>query len=570
MPQSFRHGSAPLASGTPTRETHGHERTTESHLGDVAFKGALDSTPPSSSSNIAALPERRNDKPPGQVPCRYFNAGFCARASECSYRHDLEKVRLQRVQFNTVLKSREDARLREGAPEKDPLLPKEYMVPGRHQKALSHWRNDYWESKTLQARAHQSQMAKDNEERKSERSKVNKDVKRLQNKIDPIGESARKLTEAKKQRKTVFVKGNSEDSGVPIPLEAEGCPICQDEPRAIKVYGLMKNCNHVFCYDCIIGWRKTNVTNKNCPICRVRSPFILKSSVYPYTPGVKLEDNNNPADGSKAAPDSIKPVGSKSRAQGDDNTTGLANSNDTSMDTTDRGKVWTDIKSFVDSDETGDSKLLLDTHEGRNSNIPVKAGITNQSASISPGNDEKHSSIEDGDYESAPSTSPSQLPISGREAFKRKRSRRKPTGDPDDPNPAKTLLLKNFLEKCKTTPCKYFCNPKNAKIVTLHHSCAATQSNLWGEQNTGQKEDEEDNGWAVITSRERKIPYCRYGNNCNFAHPHPEKPDEEYKYDNWERRVLGFARSRKRRGDHNQDVEDGQEVLAIAIASLQF
>lgn len=224
MPQSFRHGSAPLASGTSTRETNGHESTTESnrgnkgspgfhsHLGDAAFKRTMDSTPPSSSSNIAILPERRKDKPPGQVPCRYFNAGFCARANECGYRHDLEKVRLQKVQLKTVLKSREDTRLREEALGKDPLLSKEYMVPGRHQRALGHWRNDYWESKILQARAHKSQQALDNEERKSEKSKVNKDVKRLQNKVDPVGESARKLTEAKKQRKTVFVKGNSEGS----------------------------------------------------------------------------------------------------------------------------------------------------------------------------------------------------------------------------------------------------------------------------------------------------------------------------------------------------------------------
>lgn len=556
-------------------EGHGHQNTIESnwekedplgfhsHLGDFAFKRTVDSTPPSSSSNIATLPERRKNMPPEQVPCRYFNAGFCARANECSYKHELEKMRLQKVQLKAVLKSHEDTRLQEMAPEKDPLLPKEYMVPGRHQKALSHWRNDYWESKILQARAHQTQSVKDNEERKSERSKVNKDVKRLQNKIDPVGESARKLMEAKKQRKTVFVKGDSEGPGVPIPLEAEGCPICQDEPRAIKVYGLMKNCNHVFCYDCIIIWRRTNATNKDCPICRTRSPFILKSSVYPYTPGVKLEDHSKPADGPKVAQESIRSVGSKSRAQDDveNGTVDLANSNDTGTDTTDRDKMWTDTKSSVGSDETGDSKLLLDTYEARNL---ARAGIVNQSARTSPDNDGKHSGGgdggEDGDHESAPGTSASQLPASGRETFKRKRSRRKPTGDPNDPNPAKTLLLKNFLEKCKATPCKYFCNPKNARFVTLGHSCAATQSSLWGKQNVGQKEDGEDYGWGAIATRERRIPYCRYGNNCNFAHPHPEKLDEEYKYDAWERHVLGFARNR-RRGHHSQDIEDRKSVV---------
>jgi len=210
MSQSSRHGSAPLAPGASLRE---HESTTESYLDkedSLTFKRAMGSAPPSSSSNIAALPDRRRNKPPGQVPCRYFNTGFCARANECIYKHDFEEVRLQKVQLRTVLKSQEDARLREEALGQDPLLPKEFMVPGRHQKALSHWRNDYWESKILQARAHQTQQAKHDEDCKSEKSKVNKDVKRLQNKIDPIGESARKLVGAKEQRKTVFVKGNSE------------------------------------------------------------------------------------------------------------------------------------------------------------------------------------------------------------------------------------------------------------------------------------------------------------------------------------------------------------------------
>jgi len=318
--------------------------------------------------------------------------------------------------------------------------------------------------------------------------------------------------------------------------------------------------------DCIIGWRKANATNKNCPICRTRSPFIWKSSVYPYTPGVALEDNSRPAGGLKAASESNRPIGSKSRAQDDDaenGSAGLANSNDTGKDTTGRGKMWTGTKPSMGSDGTGDSKSLLDTNEARNSTTLAKASITNQPASISPGNDEKLLSDEDG-HDPAPIAS--HLPASGHEAFRRKRSRRKPA---DDPNPAKTLLLKNFLEKCKTTPCKYFCNPKNAKDVILDHSCAPTQSSLWGEQNVGQKEDG-GNDWGDVTFRERKIPYCRYGNDCNFAHPHPEKPDEEYKYDDWERRVLGFARSRKRRGHHNQGVEVEQGLLAMAIASFQF
>lgn len=281
---------------------------------------------------------------------------------------------------------------------------------------------------------------------------------------------------------------------------------------------------------------------------------------------MKLEDNSKPADGPKMAPESNKPSRSKARAQDgkvESGTAALANSNDTGTSTTYQFKTRTQAKS---SGGPEDSRLLLDTHEAGEPGPLVNADITNHSASISPGNEENHSSDENGDHDSAPVTSASQLLNSGRETFRKKRSRRKPAADPDDPNPAKTILLKNFLEKCKTTPCKYFCNPKNARVVDLDCSCADTQSSLWGEQNAGEKEGWEDSFWGDVTSRKRKIPYCRYGNNCNFAHPHPEQPDKEYKYDDWEKRILGL----RRRGPRTQDVEYGEEVLVMDFTLLQF
>ncbi|XP_058498761.1 makorin, ring finger protein, 4 [Solea solea] len=62
------------------------------------------------------------------------------------------------------------------------------------------------------------------------------------------------------------------------------CGICMDKVYekmnpADKVFGILPNCNHSFCLQCIMTWRKTkdfgpNVV-KSCPQCRVRSAFYV-------------------------------------------------------------------------------------------------------------------------------------------------------------------------------------------------------------------------------------------------------------------------------------------------------
>ena len=61
------------------------------------------------------------------------------------------------------------------------------------------------------------------------------------------------------------------------------CSICF---RRIQNYGLLSNCDDVFCYDCIKQWR-TEAISKNkrvmfrrCPICNCESPMLLKSKNY--------------------------------------------------------------------------------------------------------------------------------------------------------------------------------------------------------------------------------------------------------------------------------------------------
>lgn len=61
------------------------------------------------------------------------------------------------------------------------------------------------------------------------------------------------------------------------------CTICF---KRIQNYGLLSNCDDVFCYDCIKQWR-TEAISKNkremfrrCPICNCESPMLIKSKTY--------------------------------------------------------------------------------------------------------------------------------------------------------------------------------------------------------------------------------------------------------------------------------------------------
>eukprot|EP01126_Amoeba_proteus_P049941 TRINITY_DN5865_c0_g1_i3.p1 TRINITY_DN5865_c0_g1~~TRINITY_DN5865_c0_g1_i3.p1 ORF type:complete len:304 (-),score=24.90 TRINITY_DN5865_c0_g1_i3:144-1055(-) len=48
-------------------------------------------------------------------------------------------------------------------------------------------------------------------------------------------------------------------------------------------YGLLNNCDHVFCLACIRKWRTTTSSSEvshTCPVCRVRSSFVIPSPIY--------------------------------------------------------------------------------------------------------------------------------------------------------------------------------------------------------------------------------------------------------------------------------------------------
>eukprot|EP01016_Furgasonia_blochmanni_P033900 TRINITY_DN3598_c0_g1_i2.p1 TRINITY_DN3598_c0_g1~~TRINITY_DN3598_c0_g1_i2.p1 ORF type:complete len:254 (+),score=46.42 TRINITY_DN3598_c0_g1_i2:65-826(+) len=65
---------------------------------------------------------------------------------------------------------------------------------------------------------------------------------------------------------------------------AEECVICQEDmEKSQKYYGLLTNCQHVFCYNCILKWRAEEdeegceERRRRCPVCRTYSPDVIPS-----------------------------------------------------------------------------------------------------------------------------------------------------------------------------------------------------------------------------------------------------------------------------------------------------
>ena len=63
------------------------------------------------------------------------------------------------------------------------------------------------------------------------------------------------------------------------------CSLCFQK---IKKYGLLSNCNDIFCYNCIKEWRKEAILKnkrelfRKCPICGIESYFLIKSNKFIY------------------------------------------------------------------------------------------------------------------------------------------------------------------------------------------------------------------------------------------------------------------------------------------------
>jgi hypothetical protein len=82
-----------------------------------------------------------------------------------------------------------------------------------------------------------------------------------------------------------YLEINHEDMSNDTISSAE-CGICLSTPEN-GVYGVLNNCNCMFCCDCIKNWRKEGLTYEEstqvrlCPLCRVVSHYIIPSRIVP-------------------------------------------------------------------------------------------------------------------------------------------------------------------------------------------------------------------------------------------------------------------------------------------------
>ncbi|KAL3086613.1 hypothetical protein niasHT_037739 [Heterodera trifolii] len=86
------------------------------------------------------------------------------------------------------------------------------------------------------------------------------------------------LAEHEKQMEEAFAKARSEE---------KQCGICMEQivEKGLR-FGILQNCTHCFCLDCIRKWRRQTdeeiktKTVRSCPECRVHSDYVIPSKVW--------------------------------------------------------------------------------------------------------------------------------------------------------------------------------------------------------------------------------------------------------------------------------------------------
>uniref|UniRef100_A0A3Q3W356 RING-type E3 ubiquitin transferase n=1 Tax=Mola mola TaxID=94237 RepID=A0A3Q3W356_MOLML len=84
-------------------------------------------------------------------------------------------------------------------------------------------------------------------------------------------------------------QGNAGEMSGFLQRKNVSCGICMDnvyekKPARNSIFGILPNCNHPFCKQCITTWRKMRDYGpdvvKGCPQCRVRSAFYVPSKYW--------------------------------------------------------------------------------------------------------------------------------------------------------------------------------------------------------------------------------------------------------------------------------------------------
>ncbi|GAA6222822.1 E3 ubiquitin-protein ligase makorin-1-like isoform X1 [Lates japonicus] len=101
--------------------------------------------------------------------------------------------------------------------------------------------------------------------------------------------SSAETTEDGATAATSSTHGKEEEMEAFLQSKNVACGICMDkvyektDPRN-HVFGILPNCSHSFCLQCIMTWRKTKDLGpdvvKSCPQCRVRSAFYVPNKYW--------------------------------------------------------------------------------------------------------------------------------------------------------------------------------------------------------------------------------------------------------------------------------------------------
>ena len=96
-----------------------------------------------------------------------------------------------------------------------------------------------------------------------------------------------KLNETKTTTTAAAAAATTTATSSSISSTTEVCGICL-EPASQKnnsKFGLLSGCNHVFCFDCLMEWRKQGSEEakdrRSCPTCRIRSDYVVPSKQFP-------------------------------------------------------------------------------------------------------------------------------------------------------------------------------------------------------------------------------------------------------------------------------------------------
>ena len=102
--------------------------------------------------------------------------------------------------------------------------------------------------------------------------------------LDPFDETKR--TEHRKECMQLIEREMEEAFAVQCSAE-KSCGICMEivwDKEGNKRFGILENCNHIFCLPCIMKWRTSksyeNKIVKACPECRVKSDFVTPSRIW--------------------------------------------------------------------------------------------------------------------------------------------------------------------------------------------------------------------------------------------------------------------------------------------------